>query len=359
MMDDRNNETAQLSLARLVVEEITGQSFSGVKTTVGPLMTNYFSFVFSIETQTDREPKQIFVKIPKEDLRQRAKSIFPISAVDRTMAEDEERSLRALGEEWRSGDLDVSWIQLRGVFPQYNAIATEAVQGEDALAVFRRMDMRRRFGASQDRVRLCRTMARLGAALGRFHQRGAQDTVFRLNETLPKLEGYCRKLEASVRSPWPNYAIQALAARANLEIAAKEVTTLKGIDIRNVLMGERDKLFLLDPGRMKRTCREADLARFIMTYRILYWGSGWFFLRLRPDLQGEEQFLQAYYSNSAPPSPKLLSIYLIKEQLKHWHTATESLRLRRWAKPLKGLIQSTYINPYYSRQLAVELKTLM
>jgi hypothetical protein len=173
------------------------------------------------------------------------------------------------------------------------------------------------------------------------------------------LEGYCRKLEASVRSPWPHYAIQALAARADLEIAAKEVTTLKGIDIRNVLMGERDKLFLLDPGRMKRTCREADLARFIMTYRILYWGSGWFFLRLRPDLQGEEQFLQAYYSNSAPPSPKLLGIYLIKEQLKHWHTATESLRLRRWAKPLKGLIQSTYINPYYSRQLAVELKTLM
>ena len=153
--------------------------------------------------------------------------------------------------------------------------------------------------------------------------------------------------------------MRVLKSIADLEIEATEVPTLKGIDIRNVLMDEQDKLFLLDPGRMKRTCREADLARFLMTYRILYWGSWLFLLGLRPDIQAEEAFLDAYYSKTAPRSQKLLSYFLIKEQLKHWHTAIDSLRLLAWAMPIKRLIEATYINPYYTRQLAQELKKVI
>ncbi|MFH2011548.1 MAG: hypothetical protein ABIJ37_02400 [Pseudomonadota bacterium] len=356
MMEKKDNETVQQSLTRLIVEEITGQPFNEVKVTVGPLVTNYFSFVFFIETYTGRNKQRVFVKIPKEDLRQRSKSILPITTTDRRMAWDEELSLRMLGEHWQSDDLDVFWIRLRGVFPQYNAVVTDATQGDDALAVFRRLDMNRRFGLNKDCIRLREAMARLGTALGRFHQRNAQNIVFRLNETMLKLEEYCHKIESSIRSPWTKNVIQVLDPFSDTEIETLEVTTLKGIDIRNIQIDKQNKLFLLDPGRMKRTCREADLARFIMTYRILYWGSGLFFLRLMPDLQAEAAFLKAYYLNSDPPSPKLLSIYLVKEQLKHWHTAIDSLWRLSWPIPIKRLVEATYVNPFYKRQIEIELK---
>lgn len=359
MSKQNHNDVVRLALARLVVEEITRLPFDKENVTVGPLMINNFSVVFSVKTRTSNGVQSVFVKIPKEDLRERTKLILPISRADRRMAEDEELSLRTLGDQWHSDDLDVSWIRLRCVFPNYNAIVTDAAEGVDAFAIFRQLDLRRRLGSKRDCLRLRRAMNRLGSAFGRFHQMNSQRSVFRMDETLPKLERYCHELGSSVKSRCPSHVVQALNSMAGLEIKAVQVPTLKGIDIRNVLIDEQDKLILLDPGCMKRTCREADLARFIMTYRILYWGSGLFLLGLRPDSQAEETFLNAYYSNSAPATPRLLSLFLIKEQLKHWHTAIDSLRLLSWPMPVKRLVAATYINPYYTRQLAIELKKVI
>jgi hypothetical protein len=353
---EEGNETIQKDLSRLVVEEITGLPFDKVHTTIGKLAINYFSFVFSIKAQTPNGSQRVFVKIPKEDLRQRSKSILPISPADRTLASDEELSLRMLNDRWHSDDLDIFWVRLRSVFPQYNAIVTDAIEGDDAFAIFRKLDLRRRLGSNKDSIRLREVMARFGKALGRFHQGNARAMVFRVNEILPKLEHYCRELGSSTRNPLLNKAIKTLDSIADLEIDTLEVLTLKGLDIRNVLMDKQDKLFLLDPGRMKQTCREADLARFIMTFRIIYWGRGLFLLRLSPDYQAEKAFLDAYYSNTTQPSKELLSLFLIKEQLKHWQTAIYSLGLLTWPITLKRLVAATYVNPYYTRQLAMELK---
>jgi len=359
IIEENDNETVRQLLARLVVEDITGRPFDMSNAAIGPLVTNYFSFIFSIEANTRGNTQKVFVKIPKEDLRQRSKSILPISPADRSMAADEVASLRSLADQWHSEDLGVSWVRLRNYFPQYNAIVTDAAAGTDAFSVFRRLDLRRRLGLKKDGRRLREAMTRLGAALGRFHHGKARSTVFHLNESVPKLERYCHEFGESVGSPMPGHVIHDLKSIGNLEIDAIEVSTLKGIDIRNILMDGRDRLFLFDPGRMKRICREADLARFIMTYRIIYWGSGLFLLGMRPDSRAEDAFLEAYYSHSASPSPKLLSFFLIKEQLKHWHTAIDSLWRLPWSIPLKRLVAAFYVNPFYNRQLAVELKKVV
>lgn len=354
----KRNEAIQQALARLVVEEITGQPFDKVNATFGPLMTNYFSFVFTVQVMNGQKPYKVFVKIPKEDLRCGPKEILPVTYADRTMAEGEVNSLQTLAANWSSEDAGVSWVRLRGFIPEYNAIVTDAVDATDALDKFRQMDLRRRAGYRADAPRLRGLMARLGDSLGLFHKRSVQDMVFRLDEALPKFDRYCRELAKVVRGSMPEHVMGTLRCMAGFEIGALQVPTLKGIDIRNVLMDGKDSLFLLDPGPIKRTCREADLARFIMTYRILYWGSKLFLLGLRPDKQAEEAFLKAYYAHTAPPDQKLLSLYLIKEYLKHWYTAIQSLELRPWPNPLKPMVAAIYFNRYYSRQLAAELHNL-
>ncbi len=359
MSQEEGNRVAQLSLARLVVEKVIGQPFDLTNVKIGPLSTNYFSFIFRLSVVSSQGTENVFVKIPKEDLRSGSRTILPISCADRRMAEDEASSLRRLFDQWLSKDVGVSWVRLRGEVSDYNAIVTDAVDGDEALTVFRRLDLRRRFGYVKDRDRLRAAMARLGAALGRFHRVNSKETVFQVDQAIPKLERYCRGIESRAHSPVLAEISQAIGLFAGLELDAVEVPTLKGIDIRNVLMNDQDGLSLLDPGRMKPACREADLARFIMTYRILYWGSGLFFLGLRPDTKAEGAFLEAYYSNSAPPSPKLLSFFIIKEQLKHWRTALDSLRLLPWPVLVKRIAATTYVNPYYTRQLTEELGGLI
>ena len=266
--------------------------------------------------------------------------------------------MRLLGRKWEGDDFDVRWVNLCGVIAEYNAIVTDAVEGDEALAVFRQLDLRRRLGFQKNAKRLQCLMARLGAALGRFHQTNSRTTVFRFSEALPKLEFYCKKLAASTGSAWPERILESLHSMDGMQLPGIEVPTLKGIDIRNVLIDPQDRLYLLDPGKTKFTHREADLARFVMTYRILYWGSKLLLLVGKPDSRAEVAFLESYYSHSQPPCPQLLALFLLKEQLKHWHTALDSLQKLTWPPVIKRMVGAIYVNPFYTRQIATQFQSI-
>lgn len=355
MLSEELNQKEYLQLARLVAEKISGMPFAPKETIISPLQTNYFSFVFSMQINTANESLKVFVKIPKEDLRVREKSIFPITEGDRLMAQAEAESLRRLEDEWKDDELMVSWVKLYGEIPEYNALITKAVTGLEALDVFRVWDIRRRYGNAKDHKKLISAMGRLGAAFGRFHQISSKPVIFHTDKLIPKLIRYCQEIEIHPLGTRLKKVTALINKQAGQEIRAVEVPTLKGIDIRNILINGNDKLFVLDPGRIKSACREADVSRFLMTYRILYWGSPKFLLGLIPDIKAENAFLNNYYQNNSAPSGKLLNLFFVKEQLKHWHTALESLEMRWYPVLVKRLLAGIYVNPYYIRQLTAEL----
>lgn len=353
------NAEAQRSLGLQVAREFLGVASDPALIKIGPLTQNYFSFTFSVEAESASGPRSVFVKIPKTDMRGRVAAILPVTSDDRRLAEEEASSLTLLGQKWSGADLAVRWVNLRGMVPEYNAIVTDRIYAAEALPVFRRFDLCRRTGVQGAGRRLDRSMARMGAALGRFHAANARTKVFRLSEALPKLEFYCRELSACSGSRLPMRVIRELKSMRDLEFGGVEAPSLKGLDVRNMLIDEKDSLYLLDPGKTKRTFREADIARFIMTLRILYWGSARLLLLREPDPRAEEAFLGAYYADSKPASPFLLRFFILKEYLKHWHTALDSLQRRAWPPTIKRLAVGLYVNPFYARQIAAQLKSII
>jgi hypothetical protein len=357
-MSEQLNDYEYTHLSSLVIAKIWGQDLLPREIVISPLQTNYFSFVFSIELSKKGFTKKVFVKVPKEDMRGRDKKILPITEGDRLMARSEADSLKQLEMQWNVDELAVSWVKLIFEVPEYNALITEAAYGFEAFEVFRKWDINRRLGKTKDRDNLRSSMTKLGAALGRFHNHNARQTTFYADREVPKLLRYCKEISDSpFNFPLDDFSGQ-ISEASGKEIDAIEVQTLKGIDIRNILINEKNELFLLDPGLTKSTCREADLARFLMTYRILYWGSKLFALGFRPDKKAEEGFLEAYYKNSSPPSGRLLNYFFVKEQLKHWHTAIDSLNKLRLPLYVRKLIAKTYVTPFYKNQLRNELKKL-
>lgn len=274
------------------------------------------------------------------------------------MAQAEAESLQKLEKEWKDDDLKVTWVKLCFEIPEYNALITEAVSGMEVLDVFRIWDIRRRYGYREDHEKLISAMGRLGAAFGRFHKISAKPVNFNTDNLIHKMIRYCSEIENHPLGTKIESVIDNINKLGSHEFSAIKVPTLKGIDIRNILIDEEDNLFVLDPGRIKLACREADLSRFLMTYRILYWGSIKFILGLRPHLKAENAFLNNYYMNSSAPSGRLLHMFFVKEQLKHWHTALESLEMRSYPAIIKRLIAGIYINPYYVCQILTELKQI-
>lgn len=352
------NAEVHHQLGLQVAREVLGATCENDHVEIGALTTNDYSFTFSVSVATRNGKRDVFVKTPKLDLRGTARSILPIDAGDRQVAQEEEDSLRLLENKWNTHDLAIYWATLRGIIPEFNAIITDRIFADEAFAVFRRFDMRRRLGFRQDGERLRHSMSRLGTALGRFHQANVKASVFRLSDELRKLTFYCREIASNTGSTWPDRIREQLESLSRTPLDAIHVPTLKGIDVRNVLIDAEDRLFLLDPGKTKNTYREADLARFVMTYRILYWGSRLLPLMRVPDPKAEHAFLDSYYSSSTPPSPQLFDLMLLKEQLKHWHTALGSLQHRPWSQFVKRLVARTYINPFYIRQVKTQFHAL-
>ena len=185
-----------------------------------------------------------------------------------------------------------------------------------------------------------------------------KDEIFGVEATIDKIEHYCSELQLyGMDSRFHSVLINRLQNLRNYTESSRITMTLKGLDLRNVLIDKEGTVYLLDPGKMSDDVGEADLARFIVTCRILYWGGVLFFLRLAPDRSYERSFIQGYYGADKRPH-KLIGILIIKELLKQWRWAHVNLRFKHWPKPLKQLLEKTYIAPFYRREVMSELLNL-
>ena len=322
---------------------------------VGPLQVNYFSAVFPVTATGPEGTAGAFVKIPKCDLRRTGGDLLTFTPDDRRMAEDEFHSLETLAAEWQAPNLRVAFVRPLGFIAEANAVVTERAVAADACEVFRRWDLRRRLGSAEAAESLADALGRIGAALRRFHDRFARPGVVDREALAAKLSRYASAIAGkSGGGAFWRRVIHQIGQLERGSVEAPVVPTLKGFDVRNVLIDGHGAIFLLDPGRMKTSCPEADLARFVMTYRILHWGSPWHLLRLTPDPRAEARFLGGYYGPDARVG-NLLALQMVKEVLKHWHTARESLRMKRWPAPVARAVRTVYVDPFYRRQLETEL----
>ena len=196
-----SNMQVQESVAKMVVERLTRQPFERSKIDIGPLAVNHFSFVFLLKIYTDSECHSVYVKIPKEDLRKKSKTILPFNRNELQMAEKEKESLEFLSSCWQSEDIGISWVKLLDYIPEYNAIVTKSADAPDAFEILRRLELSGRLGAKNNRYMLRDIMARIGLALGRFHGVHLKKSFFDFEAVVPKLKRYCRELKSMTHLP--------------------------------------------------------------------------------------------------------------------------------------------------------------
>lgn len=350
-----NYQTYQM-IARCVAEKIFGEGAENFLK-IGPLSANYYSFTFPLIIKTKSGEREVFVKIPKDNMIGKTPRLLPITTQDREMAIQEETSLRLLDQNWDAPLHGVSWVKLCGTLPKYNALVTDRVYGEDAFVLLRNSDLSRRLCLAKSSPRINDFMSRMGASLNRFHHICEEPATFQLSGMMPKFVFYCQALAGSTGSSLPERILSELKKIESFEVISRKVQTLKGLDIRNILINSQNRIQLLDPGKIKFDFREADLARFITTYRLLYWGSKRMMLLNRPNSLAELEFLRSYF-NKDILSNELLALYLIKEGLKHWHNVMEYVRCQDWPRAMKKIVIKLYINPFFCRLLKSELSLL-
>ncbi len=356
--DIEDNGSVYKKLSNIVVNQFfDGNDKGHIK--YGPLAINDYSICFGISGIENLGPSGVYVKIPKADLfLKNPRTILPLTDADRKFAEAEYSSLVHLSKFWQSDDIGVSFVKPISFLKDYNAIITRRIYAKDFFRFFRKDDLAGRLGLNKGNRQIRDALFRIGTALHRFHKTSLKDDIFRADRVLEKIEYYCACLTASgISSKFCNNVITKIKSLVDDRMPIQLTKTLKGLDIRNVLMDDSCRIYMLDPGKMKEDCKEMDVARFIVTCRILYWGGLIFFLRFSPETCYEECFLNGYYGAERRNS-RLLILLIIKELFKHWGTASLVLQLKPWPILSKRILKYTYIDPFYNNQIITEISNL-
>jgi len=354
------NERIVKSLMHLINNKILPGGESDKDIRIGPLEINDFSICFWVEIHiaNGRAKRSLYVKIPKADLYKKQKrEILPLSDEDIKLAEDEYNSLVYLSRCWCNDNIGVRFVKPLGFMKEYNAIITERFYAKHFFKMFKRSNLKNIFNKRNDATH--HIMSRLGTALSIFHQTTIKECEFNVGGVLQKIQNICLQLKSFGIDQKFMYRIVSTLERSNkLEITTHYTNTLKGFDVRQVFIDKDGAIFLLDPGKMKTDYKEMDLARFIVTCRILYWGSMLFFLRVAPNISYEESFIKSYYGHNNKRLKRVLGLLIIKELLKHWRMAHIALGLKQWPLLIKKILKKTYIDPFYKWQITNELVKL-
>jgi len=318
---------------------------------------NYFSVCFWVNTTFDAKQKGIYVKIPKRILfNKENEKIMPLSSDDKRLAEDEYHSLGYLSKHWPNDDMNVRFVKPLGFLKEYNAIITERIYAKHFFKMFRQFDLQRRFNEKPDITH--HVLSRLGTSLSKFHKETLKVCTFNFEVAFAKMESCCLVLKSyGVDNNYINTVLNKIKKISNYDLETFQTNTLKGFDVRQVFIDKEKNIFLLDPGKMKFDYIEMDLARFIVTCRILYWGSILSFFRSTPNSSYEKSFIKAYYGKRKSPS-NILNVLIIKELLKHWKMAYRVTGIKSWPSPIKIFIKKTYIDPFYKSKINAELTKL-
>ena len=323
----------------------------------GELEINAFSITFWIDFKGDENISSVYLKIPKYIFYdKRINFTTPITASDRVLAKNEYDSLLYLSSNWDESE-GVSFVKPITYIEEYNAILTERVFGSLLFKEYKKSDSLQKY-KKENRDNVAKAMCNFGKSLRAFHSRSSSPSVFKANQVLSKIDLYIEFLkEQGVNVSFFNTLSNVINHYKDFEHPSYDVDNLKGIDIRQIFLSDKGNLFVIDPGKITKGYREIDLARFIVTCRIIYWGTSKVLIRVNPDKSYENHFIHEYYDGNKPESTAL-SILIIKEFFKQWKVSHSALLERNWSFVIKYLTKKLYIDPYFKWQISNELKEL-
>jgi hypothetical protein len=124
------------------------------------------------------------------------------------------------------------------------------------------------------------------------------------------------------------------------------VPAIRGFEIRN-MMTAGDRILLFDPGRLREEPPEADLARFVVSLRLLGWGTKLFLVPLDAS-HIEHAFLEAYRSTRSINND-WLRVLIVRELAWNWRESREALETRAWPAWSRSLVSSLYVDRAFRR----------
>ena len=314
----------------------------------GPLEINKYSLTFWLNFSGENGLSSVYAKIPALIDKKKPNYDYLINDSAKFLAFNEYKSLKFLSKNWTK-KFNVSFIKPVFFIKNKNIIITERAKGKFLFKELRKNAiLRNKFSKN--------ALSNFGKSLSYFHKLSSEETSFETKFVFRKFYQYTDDLKKfSVSEEKINFIEDFKEKNELYKSSSQRVNNLKGIDVRQILY-RKDKSYVMDPGKMFKGYCETDLARFILTLRIINWGRFISIFKIIFGLKNkknEEVFLNGYFDLNKF-NQKNLSFMITKEILKHWIMAHKSLDEKNIPIFIKSFIKKFYIDLFFFRLFSKE-----
>ncbi len=296
--------------------------------------SRYFSSLLYVTIVTGGAERARFVaKFPKATRGRGFTALPSRTSADIELSEHEYRAFTSLSRTWPRGD--TAFVQPLFCDASTGMLVFKYLDGTDVYSP----SIPRSLLGSMAPPALLAVVHRLGRALGQYHAGTVRVEEFDLGLLLRKIRSGASELNVTLPKWVPSS--QACAPRS-----LQMVPSIKGFEIRNVRVAE-GTIWLFDPGRLRDEPPEADVARFLVSLKMLGWGTPYFVwpLNTRPV---EKAFVEGYVAQRSI-DVEALALYGLREILWNWREALEVLALKGRPALVRSLIMRLYIAPGFRR----------
>ena len=312
----------------------------------------YFSTILRADFRcvTSSAFKSFFIKMPRAVMNRNLRSIPAPTASDLTIASREYCAAEYLVERWngmstsflrpvwwseRSGVLVYPWRNSQLVFEMLRASTTQDTDET-----------------------VCEIIGHVGRDLARYHLRSLEWSDGPHERIAAKFRRFSADLEQTVgchRLSDSLHGIVDSVLRTTEPIAFSPV--IKGLDVRNIMYADEYGVELFDPGHISWHPTYTDIARFVVSCRMIWWGTRVFASDYRAADNAVTAFLSAYESE-LPIDQTLLRLFTLRELLKQWGMCQRVTKAKQYPRLVESVVNRVYVDRPFSRLVLGEMRHL-
>jgi len=317
--------------------------------TRGPVEVDYWSISYKLAFPT----RSIFVKIPKADMHQ----------TDISSVVQDPRALESARTEFdgfkqiysiRNWPAGCAAVRPLDYVSSFNSIITEYVPSEDLYVQCRSAGVRcglpGRLGAASVHV----SLNRCGAWLRHFQS--AHELGGSVHSNSDQLLADIRLWAAEIRSLCVRPAVvDSFLDRLGQSPWSQEMRTARtceGFEVRNVIVDCKGNIRLVDPGKVSWSSGLEDVAHFLVSLTMLYWGTPALWLGVPVSRSYRKSFLDGWMQRDRPVNPAIMAWFEAREWFRQWLEAYRVVSRKPYSSTARRVLRAVYVDAFFLNRIA-------
>ena len=292
----------------------------------------------------------VFVKIPKAD---RYQTDVALVVKDSRALESAITEFEGFEQLHRIGNWPVGCASVRPLeyVSSFNSILTEYVPSEDLFRQCRRAAV---LGMGQAAGAVHLSLRRCGAWLRHF-QRAHEDCAPRLfdsGELLADIRDWATEIkDLCIRPALVDSVLDRLVHHPwRKELATAR--TCEGFEVRNIIVDASGTIRLVDPGKLSLSSGLKDVAHFLASLTMLYWGTPALWLGVLLSRPYRQAFLDGWGQQDNTADPAVIAWFETWEWFRQWLEAYRVVAQKPYSATVRRLLRAGYVDAFFLNRIA-------